>query len=170
LSKNKARQSHLQALFNSTSGLYNILNQRSITFDLQQIIQMSIKNLIILTFHFMATANGLHAQSNAAQISSVSEKMLQATLFIKPERSEAFIKAAEVIIQKTMAEPGCVSYRLLQNPYEKQTFTFLEVYKDQNAIDEHFNTSYIKEFLETISTWQSKPMKIKIFDVSEAKK
>jgi len=97
------------------------------------------------------------------------KKMILAKVFINPEKVEEFITAAQVIIENTRKEPGCISYQLYQDPIRKTDFIFVESYKDQAAIDAHFAAPYFKEFGSTIGGMTSGAVEIRIVDVSGEK-
>lgn len=96
---------------------------------------------------------------------SVIKKIITARVYIKPENVSDFIVAARPLIDSSNAEPGCESYMLYQNPYDKTKFIFVEVWKDQIAIDNHFSMPYFKAFGPKTSDWISQPTELNIFDV-----
>ncbi len=91
-----------------------------------------------------------------------SGMMIVARLTVKPEKIEAFTEAAKEIVEKSNKEPGCKSYQLYQDPYNKANFIFVEEYKNQAAIDAHFASDYFKAFGPKISDLVVTPAKIKI--------
>jgi quinol monooxygenase YgiN len=94
-----------------------------------------------------------------------SEMMITAKLNIKPEKIKDFLIVAKEMIEKSNKESGCKSYQLYQNPYNNNSFIFVEEYKDQSAIDAHFATDYFKAFGPKISNLIQEPIKIKIITV-----
>jgi len=84
---------------------------------------------------------------------------------VKPEKVADFIEAARYIIDSSRAEAGCESYTLYQDPYNKTDLIFVEVWKDQVAIDNHFSMSYFKSFGPKTADWILKPAELKIYDV-----
>jgi quinol monooxygenase YgiN len=96
---------------------------------------------------------------------TLTKKIITARVFLKPEKVADFIAAARFIIDSSQAEAGCESYMLYQNPYEKTKLIFVEVWKDQVAIDNHFSMSYFKSFGPKTKDWLSQPTELKIFDV-----
>jgi quinol monooxygenase YgiN len=104
---------------------------------------------------------------NAAPVAdSMAKKMITARVFVKPEKVADFLLVARPLIDSSKAEPGCESYMLYQNPYDKTKFIFVEIWKDQVAIDNHFSMSYFKAFGPKISDWLLQPTELKIFDVT----
>ena len=65
---------------------------------------------------------------------------------VKAEKADEFAAAAKAVIAASRAEPGNISYTLLQDAYDKTTFFFFEEWKSQKAIDEHFATPHFKAF------------------------
>ncbi len=70
-------------------------------------------------------------------------------LEIAPGRKDDFLaRAREHRINVLNNEPGCQRFDLL-SPQEGGATVFLyEVYADQDALETHFNTRYMKEYLE----------------------
>ena len=97
------------------------------------------------------------------------QKMITASVFIKPGKEADFISAARTMIDSANKEEGCLGYMLYQDPYEKTNFIFIERYRNQAAVDAHFATPYFKEFGTTISDMTSKPSEIKILDIAGEK-
>ena len=94
------------------------------------------------------------------------QKMITARVFIKPGSESDFLSAAQVMVENSNKEEGCLGYMLYQDPFERTNFIFVERYKNQAAIDAHFATPYFKEFGAKISDMTSNPIEIKIFDIA----
>lgn len=60
----------------------------------------------------------------------------------KAEEFEAF--AAELAKQVRANEPGNLAYQLTKSRTEPNTYKFLEIYKDQDALTHHGGTDYFK--------------------------
>ena len=97
------------------------------------------------------------------------KKMITAKIFVKKENIKDFIKAAKLMIDSTVKEPGCESYVLYQNPYDPTNLIFVENYKNQAAIDAHFASNYFKNFGPIIKDWLSTPSDVKIYDIAGVK-
>jgi quinol monooxygenase YgiN len=97
---------------------------------------------------------------------TVTKKIITAHVFVKAEKIADFIKAAQPLIDSSKAEAGCESYMLYENPYDKTKFIFVEVWKDQLAIDNHFTMSYFKAFGPKVKDWLLQDTELKIYDVS----
>lgn len=96
----------------------------------------------------------------------VTQKLITAKISLKPENVADFIGAARAMIDSSNAEAGCESYQLFQDPYDQTKFIFVEVWKDQAAIDAHFAMPYFVAWGPKTSNWLSQPTELKIYDVS----
>lgn len=96
--------------------------------------------------------------------------LIVATVKIKPEQREAFIKAATACAEATRKEPGCVSYRLYEDPTEKGSFLYFEEWKDQAAIDEHFKAPHLATFFGTVQSMFASPPTIHRYSLADRKK
>jgi quinol monooxygenase YgiN len=96
---------------------------------------------------------------------TLTKKIITARVYVKAEKVADFLEAARFIIDSSQAEAGCESYNLYQSPYDKTKLIFVEVWKDQVAIDNHFSMSYFKAFGPKTKDWLLQPTELKIFDV-----
>ena len=56
---------------------------------------------------------------------------------VRPDEVSRYLELARELVEKSQAEEGNISYTLNQNLSDPRTFTFLEVWRDQAAIDSH---------------------------------
>lgn len=134
---------------------------------MKTIISISLFSLMLL-FAACAPKQQQPAEPVAAApvTDSLTKKIITARVYVKAEKVEDFLEAARPLIDSSQAEPGCESYLLYQNPYDKTSLIFVEIWKDQVAIDNHFSMSYFKAFGPKTKDWLLKPTELKIFDVS----
>jgi len=138
---------------------------------------MKTRNLILLLMIALTGASchtnpSVPAQDEKTEASALPadmQKMITAKVFVKPGSEADFISAARVMIDNSNKEEGCTGYMLYQDPYESTNFIFVESYRNQAAIDAHFATPYFKEFGNKTAEMTSRPMEIKIIDVSGVK-
>jgi quinol monooxygenase YgiN len=109
------------------------------------------------------------ATDSTTVTNSVTKKLITAKIYLKPEKVADFIDAAGAMIDSSNMEPGCESYMLYQNPYDKTKFIFVEIWKDQAAIDSHFSMTYFKAFGPKTQNWLSQPTELTILDVVQNK-
>lgn len=137
---------------------------------------MKVKLLVLLSLLVLGYSScnskkpGESAQvKENSSIASVPDykMMIVAKLSIKPERTKDFITVAKEMIEKSNMESGCSFYQLYQDPYDNSKFVFVEEYKNQTAVDEHFASDYFKTFGPKISDLVAEPAKIKIVSVAK---
>jgi quinol monooxygenase YgiN len=97
---------------------------------------------------------------------TLNKKIITARVYVRAEKVADFLEAARPMIDSSQAEAGCESYMLYQNPFDKTQLIFVEIWKDQVAIDNHFSMSYFKAFGPKTKDWLLQPTELKIFDVA----
>lgn len=80
----------------------------------------------------------------------MAELRIVASIEVKNSHKEAVINAFHKVVDGTRKETGCISYDLFEDLENSLKFTILEVWKSQEAIDEHNNSSHFKAFVEAI--------------------
>jgi autoinducer 2-degrading protein len=71
------------------------------------------------------------------------------TAKVKPAERERFLSVIEDdAICSVRDEPGCVRFEVLQDQSDQDTFYFLEVYRDQAAMDAHTKTPHFARWAE----------------------
>ena len=110
------------------------------------------------------------AVSKNSSATDTGKKLIGAKLSIKADKVDEFAAAAKTIIAASRAEPGCISYTLYQDPYDKTAFFFFEEWKDQAAIDSHFATPHFKAFGEKMKNLAAGPAGITIYSCPSEKK
>lgn len=96
-----------------------------------------------------------------------SKMMIVAKLSVKPDKIKDFTEVAKEMIEKSNTETGCTSYQLFQNPYDNTKFVFVEEYKNQAAVDQHFATDYFKAFGTKIGDLIVSAPEIKVISVGK---
>lgn len=92
-----------------------------------------------------------------------TQKVIHARVYLKPEKVAEFIEAAKMMVDSSNMEPGCISYQLFQDPYNTTQFIFVEVWKDQAAIDAHFAMPYFTAWGPRTADWMAKSAELNIF-------
>jgi quinol monooxygenase YgiN len=71
---------------------------------------------------------------------------------IKEDKVKEFKKLAEELVRESQKEDGCISYDLYEDIKEANAFTFIEEWKDMDAIEKHNNadhfTTIVPQFVE----------------------
>jgi quinol monooxygenase YgiN len=105
-----------------------------------------------------------HAEAKCSDL----KKVISARVFIKSDNVADFLAETQSLLVGSRAEEGNVSYSLFQDPQDATKFFFFEEWKNQAAVDIHFETAHFKQFGETLNKYGSAPAIITIYDsVSE---
>ena len=63
---------------------------------------------------------------------------------VKPERLSDFEELASQLVLQSSAEEGNVSYELFRDRGNRCLLTFVEKWRDQDAVDIHMNSAHFK--------------------------
>ncbi|NIP29612.1 MAG: hypothetical protein GTO02_04600 [Candidatus Dadabacteria bacterium] len=72
--------------------------------------------------------------------------ILHAKFRTKPERRKEMIELANGMLSPSNNEQGCISYEFFQNPFDHDSFIFVEKWKSRKDLDNHFELSHFKDF------------------------
>ncbi|MGM0419295.1 MAG: putative quinol monooxygenase [Thermodesulfobacteriota bacterium] len=86
-----------------------------------------------------------------------------AYLYVKPEKREEAVKAAEELISKVKNEEGTLYYSFNADDNDSETFVFMEKYKDMESLKLHGQTEYFSDFMKKAQNFSSKPPEIKTY-------
>jgi quinol monooxygenase YgiN len=98
-----------------------------------------------------------------------AKKVIIAVIRVKKDGVKEFLAAAKAVVTATRKEPGNVSYVLLSNPEDAQSFYFVEHWKDQAAIEAHFAAEHFKTFGEALGKLGDGKPAITIYDIAAEK-
>ncbi len=90
-------------------------------------------------------------------------KVTTARMEIKLEYVTRFAELAVELVKTTNQEAGCEVYKLYQEVGQPASFIFYEEYKDQAALDFHFASVYLKEFLEKTKEMLASEVILKVY-------
>lgn len=86
--------------------------------------------------------------------------------FIKAGEVERFKEIASELVKESRNEKENISYGLYQDTNNAQILTFIEEWKDQDALDKHMKTSHFVNAMSQFSQLQEKDMDINIYTLS----
>lgn len=76
---------------------------------------------------------------------------------VKPGFVQDFIDATKKSQSATTSEEGCLSYDILQDIADEHKFTLSEVYKDDDAIEDHKLTTHFLEWRSVVQEMMACP-------------
>jgi quinol monooxygenase YgiN len=63
-------------------------------------------------------------------------------------------------------EAGCISYRLYEDTERPNEFVFVEEWEDSEALQQHFATSHVREFMQAIPATVTAPSDVKFHTIA----
>lgn len=88
--------------------------------------------------------------------------------------TDADKRADLVLVGRTVAaasrlEPGCMSYRLYQDTDNENEFVFVEEWESDAALQQHFASSHVAEFLQAIRATIVAPPDVKFHSIASSR-
>lgn len=90
-----------------------------------------------------------------------------AKVSVKPERKQELLKLAEGVIAATRAEEGCISYTLLDNPYDPGGCLFVEEWTDLPALQKHAASAHIADWRKQSRDLMTAKTTVKVYQGEE---
>lgn len=82
---------------------------------------------------------------------------------VKEENIAKFKEYAQTLIEETKKEEGCISYKLYEDINNPKVITFIEKWKDQEAIDKHVNASHFVEIVPKLRDLQESETEVNLY-------
>lgn len=93
--------------------------------------------------------------------------LIAGSFIAKEESKQKLVDMARDLIPNSLEEAGCVSYNFYEDKMKPGKFLFFEEWKTREAISEHFEKSYFKDFAERFPDMIIGDASIRIFQVSD---
>src|SRR4030081_3005944 len=87
----------------------------------------------------------------------------------KPGSRAAFVRVGQTVAAASRLEPGCMSYRLYQDIDNENEFVFVEEWESDAALQQHFASSHIAEFLQAIRATIVAPPDVKFHSIASSR-
>jgi quinol monooxygenase YgiN len=79
---------------------------------------------------------------------------------------EALIRIGQTVAAASRAEPGCISYRLYEDTEVENDFVFVEEWESSEALQRHFATQHVGEFMAAIPATLVAPPDVKFHTIA----
>jgi quinol monooxygenase YgiN len=66
------------------------------------------------------------------------------------ERREELLRVGQTVVAASRQDPGCLNYALYEDTESKNEFVFVEEWEDDEALQRHFATAHIAEFMRAM--------------------
>ncbi len=73
---------------------------------------------------------------------------------VKDGKKVEYINLAKELVEKSRQEEGCISYCLFQDIRDDSIFTFIEEWRDQEAIDLHNSSEHFKRIVPLLANFR----------------
>lgn len=83
---------------------------------------------------------------------------------VKPEKEDDIIRLALDLVTASRKEKGNVSYDFYADVSDSHRFTFIEVWKDQEAINIHNGTAHFQNFVAKAEPLFAGPLDIALYN------
>jgi quinol monooxygenase YgiN len=95
--------------------------------------------------------------------------VLAAKLTGKPGRKNDILRLVATVTPPSRAESGCLTYQFYEQQPDGNEFLFFEEWRDQAALDAHFQSAHFANFVKAIPELIEGAPKIRIYDVSQSR-
>ncbi len=65
----------------------------------------------------------------------------------RPGKANDLLSLLSTLVEPTRKEPGCISYKLLQNNEDPTDFALIEEWQNSTTLQSHFATKHFKDAL-----------------------
>jgi quinol monooxygenase YgiN len=95
--------------------------------------------------------------------------VLAAKLTGKPGRKDDILRLVAAVAPPSRAESGCLTYQFYEQQPNGNEFLFFEEWRDQAALDAHFQTRHFADFVKAIAELIEGAPQIRIYEVSQSR-
>ena len=79
------------------------------------------------------------------------------------------IRVGQTVAATSRLEPGCMSYQLYQDIDNENEFAFVEEWESDEALQQHFASSHVAEFLQAIRATIVAPPDVKFHSIASSR-
>ena len=84
------------------------------------------------------------------------------------EKREALVRIGQAVAAASRTESGCISYRLYEDTETENEFVFVEEWENGEALQLHFATPHIREFMHEIPATIIAPPDVKFYTIESS--
>jgi len=85
-----------------------------------------------------------------------------------PDRREALVRVGQTVAAASRAEEGCINYRLYEDTEVENEFVFVEEWESEEALQQHFATAHIRDFMQAIPATIVAPPDVKFHTIASS--
>lgn len=84
-------------------------------------------------------------------------------------KREQLIRIGQTVAAASRAEAGCISYRIYEDSESENDFVFVEEWESDEALQSHFATAHIREFMQAIPSAIVAPPDVKFHTIASSR-
>jgi quinol monooxygenase YgiN len=81
-------------------------------------------------------------------------------------RREDLVRIAQAVARASREEKGCLSYRIYEDTEIENEFVFVEEWESQQALQRHFGTPHIAQFMRAVPAAVTAPPDVKFHTIA----
>jgi quinol monooxygenase YgiN len=85
------------------------------------------------------------------------------------EHRAELVRIGQRVATASRGEAGCISYRLYQDSEDENAFVFVEEWRSEEALQQHFGTPHVAEFMGAIRDAIVEPPDVKFHTVAHSR-
>lgn len=89
--------------------------------------------------------------------------MIVAKNKVREDKKQEFLRITEELIRKSQKEEGCISYDLYEDIADPYTLTFIESWKDMEAIDLHNKTEHFMSIVPKLANLTEGEIEVRLY-------
>jgi quinol monooxygenase YgiN len=84
------------------------------------------------------------------------------------DKRAELVRIGQAVAAASRAEAGCIGYRLYEDSESENDFVFVEEWEDSDALERHFATPHVSEFMRAIPATIVAPPDVKFHTVASS--
>lgn len=89
--------------------------------------------------------------------------IIHAEMKVNPELEAEFLVTIQELIESSRTEAGNVSYKLMKDIEQDNTYLMVEQWKDQEAVAAHNTSNHFQAFVATAPKYLTAPLQVQAF-------
>ena len=86
-----------------------------------------------------------------------------------PDKRSEFVRIGQALVAGSRTDAGCISYHLYEDSEIANDFVFVEEWEDGEALQGHFATAHIAEFMRAVPATVAEPPEVSFHTVASTK-
>jgi quinol monooxygenase YgiN len=83
-----------------------------------------------------------------------------------PAKRDALVRVGQAVAEASRQESGCINYRLYEDTEQENEFVFVEEWESDEALQRHFATSHVRDFMRAIRATIVAPPDVKFHTIA----